>query len=318
MKRFLLFTAALLGVLVAGLLVLDVISSKALLASSGNSAYKMCRLFDTCPENEIPILGSSRAALQYVPPELSPLAFNYGQNNSSQAEIFFQLQFLLAEAQSTPVIVNLDPWGFPKDEATASFVGDFRLVRNKEILKRLPEKLQDWRDRVPGIRFYGTFKETLTSWLNQQLGVTRHIVDGALLEINSRSEEEWAYINAKMQPRAFYGDEHWKTKLQALMQGSSRPVIWVVAPCSPRWKEIFPNKAEMEAFLSWLAQQPHQTVINLFDLPYENALFVDPTHLNEKGAYAFTAVLRERLLTIPSIASWFAEVASPASEAEQR
>lgn len=305
MKRFLLFTVALLGVLVAGLLVMDFISSRALLASTGNNAYKMHRLFDAHPVQELPILGSSRAALQYVPPMLSPLAFNYGQNGSNQAEIFFQLQFLLKEDKSSPIIVNFDPTGFPKNESKVSFVGDFRLVRNRNALNALPEAEKDWRDRIPGLRFYGMFGNTLTSWLNVHLGVTRHIVEGALLEINSRTEEEWAYINAKMKPKAFYVDDHWKVKLQTLMQGSSRPIIWVVAPCSPRWKELFTNKPEMEAFLGWLAQQPHQTVINLFDLPYENSLFMDPTHLNEKGAYAFTAALRERLLSIPSLAPWF-------------
>lgn len=305
MRRFLVSAAALLLFAIGVLLALDRLNVALLTASSASAAHKMLRLFRTHPAGEIAILGSSRASQNLVPSLLSPAAFNYGMDGSGQGETLLLLEAVLAREDTAPILVNLDPWGFPPAGAI-SLVGDYRLVLSEPGVRALlPPEKRRWVDRVPGLRFYGALRPNLTAWLNGRLGFTKRIDRGATLQVLSRTPKEWAVINATLRPSGFSVDAVWKARIQALAHRAQRPIVWVVGPCAPRWAELYTGEAELSAFLGWLETLPNQVVINLYALPYGEALFMDPTHLNLEGAKRFTRALREELRRRPTLAPFF-------------
>lgn len=86
---------------------------------------------------------------------------------------------------------------------------------------------------------------------------------------------------------------------------ADRPVVWVIGPCAPRWAELYTGREALRGFLRWLAAQPNQHVIDLFDLPYGEDLFMDPTHLNLQGAERFTTTVLGELRERPGLAPFF-------------
>lgn len=293
MRRFLLTIFGLFVFTVSVVLVLDLVNVALITDSTVSPAYKMWRLFEAYPRDEIAVLGSSRAA-HYVPARLSPNVFNYTLDGSGQGETLFLLEAVLKRPGNGPVIVNLDPWGFvgsPKPD----LVGDYRLVLgDPRVRALLPAEKRRLKARIPGIRFHGALRTSLTAWLNGKLSVTQHIDNGAKLALFSRTPKEWAFINATIKPADFAFSEAWRARLTDLIAVSRRPVVWVVAPCAPRWMALYGGRERLNAFLRWIATQPNQYAIDLLDLPYGESVFVDPTHLNLEGAERFTdAVLRE-------------------------
>ena len=305
MRRFLLTVAGLLAFAVAVLLILDRVNVALITASSGTAAYKMLRLFETHPKEEIPILGSSRASQNFAPSRLSPRAFNYGMDGSGQSETLFLLAALLRQEGAAPILVNLDPWGFVGSPAP-SLVGDYCLVLgDPDVRARLPPEKRRLKARIPGFRFHGALREHLAAWLNARLAVTKQLDAGATLQLLSRTPEEWAFINASITPQTFAFSEEWRRLLSDVLALADRPVVWVIGPCAPRWAELYTGREALRGFLRWLAAQPNQHVIDLFDLPYGEDLFMDPTHLNLQGAERFTTTVLGELRERPGLAPFF-------------
>lgn len=305
MRRFLITVAGLFLFAAVVLLLLDRLNVALITASPGTSAYKMWRLFETHPRDEIAILGSSRASQNVAPSLLSPHAFNYGMDGSAQGETLFLLATLLRQEGDAPILVNLDPWGF-RGTPEPTLVGDYRLVLgDPEVRKRLPPEKRPLKARIPGIRFHGALRPNLAAWLNAQMSVTKRIDNGATLQVFSRTPEEWAFINATISAQDFAFPDDWKAALRTLCPQARRPVVWFVGPCSPRWMALYAGREKLRAGLRWLAAQPNQYVIDLLDLPYGEELFMDPTHLNLQGAERFTMALRQALREKPALAEFF-------------
>lgn len=307
MRRFLVYAVALLFFAAFVLLALDRVNVGLLADSPASAAHKMWRLFSVCPADEIPILGSSRASQNIAPSQLSPAAFNYGMDGSGQGETLLLLEALVARGGSVPIIVNLDPWGFPPSGPPA-LMGDYRLVLDNPAVRAFlpPEKCR-LRDRLPGLRFHGALRPNLAAWLNGRFALTKRIDRGATLQILSRTPKEWAVINATIRPSGFSVDDDWKARIAALARRATRPIVWVVGPCAPRWAKLYEGEPALRAFLDWLTALPNQIVIDLHALPYGEALFMNPTHLNLDGAERFTRVLRAELLHYPNLAAFFGE-----------
>ncbi len=268
------------------------------LHSPSLSIYKTYRLFIEKPANEIPLLGSSRALGNYVPSLISPRVFDYGINGSGMYETLFHLREALKNPSPGPILVNLDPWGF-HEEYTPNLQGDYRLaLSNPDVRKRVAH---DWTDRVLGIRFHGLTRGNLTAWLNGKTALTKKIDHGAALVIQSRSEKEWAFINQRIADSTFSCHPSWQAEVDEIMAPTNHPIVWIVSPVSPHWREHYHGKEKMLDFLSRLARRPNMHVVNMFDetADYTEAEFVDPTHLNIHGATRFTKQLLPRLRSLP-------------------
>lgn len=288
MKKFLTYFAGIALAVIALALLCDWANMYLVHHSSGNSISKMERLWQSMNDEEIPIMGSSRALGGFVPSELSPKCFNYGVNGMQLNEILFNFKALEKRGDSlNPIILNFDPW-LVISERFGYFVGDYRLAPRSGRSTVL--------DTILGIRFYGMFRKNFTDYLSSKKAVTKVVDRGAVLLKTSRSEKEWEVINSKLTPWHFeYANwvEKFEQSIEAL---APRNVIVVVCPCSSRKTELFTGKENLEAFLTRISKLSNIRVINYYGSDkFSDEDFTDPIHLNIEGARKFSRMLKEEL-----------------------
>ncbi len=285
-------------VVVLGLAASDGINKWLILHSSSSSTYKTYRLFVEKPSDEIPLLGSSRALGNYVPSVISPRVFDYGINGSGMYETLFMLREALKNPSPGPILINLDPWGF-HGEYAPSLQGDYRLALSVPIVRE--HVAFAWSDLIPGIRFHGLTRRNLTTWLDGKTALIKRIDQGAALIIQSRSEREWEIINRKIKDSTFSCQPSWQKELEQIVATTNHPIVWIVSPIAPHWREHYHGEKKLKAFLDQMAKRPNMHVVNMLDetADYTEAEFVDPTHLNIRGATRFTKQLLPRLQALP-------------------
>lgn len=307
MKKFFGVIVLLLCVTLVAMWINDTINVRLILSSTANTAYKTHRLFIEQPENEIGIFGSSRALLHYVPPKISTRAFNYGCNGSAMNETLFLVKQGIRNKGIAPIIINLDPWGFPKDHEI-TYRLNYQLALENDLLRTvLPETQTQFKERCPGIRFHGALRSNLATYLNTMRSVTKEIVAGASLELNSRTAEEWQKINVKSKEWDFYCDAVYQKELDEIYSSTSRPIIWVIGPVAPVMRSKFKGQAELNAFITKQRLNENVYVVDLYSptSDWNEDLFVDATHLNKKGAIRFTELLTYELKREKKLAVFF-------------
>ena len=297
MRKFAFFCAIILVVVVALLCANDALNCYLVFSNENSNSYKIQRLFSPPENDEIPILGSSRAEAGFAPTEISKNAFNYGISGSPARETVFHLKEVLSRPGRTLVIVNLDPWGLGK----GIFRGDYRFVADYPLVKSEPMIQVPIADRFLGFRFYGKTRSNLAECINSHIAATKTMERGAILQRFSRSKAEWKYIISKCEPQGFTCDEETKLMLtDTLMSNMRHEVVFVVSPIARPWVERFTGVENLVELEEWLSRFPHVHVIGFANTSegYELSEFMDLTHLNEKGARRFSREIRERLVSL--------------------
>ncbi len=297
MRHLLYFVLSLMIITVSALALNDVLNQQLVLNSTAAPSYKTHRLFLTPPNEELPILGSSRAQAHYVPSLLSPNAFNYGIDGSGMYETLFHLKQAIRNQTKGPIIINLDPWGF-HGEYTPCLMADYLLAAQSPTVQ---EELFGCHtlsaDYWPGIRFYGTLRKNLASWMNNRKAITKRVDNGAVLLLTSRNATEWQHINEHIHTQTFSFAPSWEAPLNECCTQTTRPLIWVIGPTAPKWREQFNGLSQLHKFIEYLKSYPNNYVIDLYTptIDYTESDFADATHLNEKGAIRFTTQLKDSL-----------------------
>lgn len=284
MKRFVIYFLSLFTAVAILAVVVDQLNVWLIRSSSGNTAYKMERLYTNPEPDEIAIVGSSRACENFVPSIISPRCFNYGVGGMTMDEIISILEVLQRRQSTSPVIVNLDPWGC---FGTGSVVANYRLAPQSGRLKFL--------DRIPGIRFFGGLRSNLVDLLNDRRSVSTVIDHGAKLLKTSRAPEEWKTINAKIGGKRFIGDpESERHFIQVLSSFAPRRVYLVICPCSSVWKSKFIGQKELSVLLARVRGLQNTVVLDYYgSSDFSDNDFMDPTHFNISGARRFSNILKK-------------------------
>ena len=170
MKKFLTYFAGIALAVIALAILNDWANMYLVHHSSGNPISKMERLWQRTNDDELPIIGSSRALGNFIPSELSPKCFNYGVNGMGLKEILFNLKALEGRNSKESIILNFDPWSALSD-SDENWIGDYRLAPRSGRSTVL--------DTIPGVRFYGMFRKNLTDYLNSKKAVTKVVDRGA-------------------------------------------------------------------------------------------------------------------------------------------
>ena len=286
MKRFVLYALTLLTAIAALALAVDCANVWLICSSTGNSAYKMKRLYENPEPDEIAIVGSSRACGNFVPSLISPKCFNYGENGMTMGEVMDILQVLQKRKTQAPVILNLDPWG----NFWNGRVADYRLAPQSGRLSLF--------ERMPGLRFFGSLRKNAVGAVDAHRSVSRIIDHGAQILKNSRTAGEWAVINAKIRDLAFGGNEQDEERLLDVLKSfDPRQVLVVIAPCSGVWMEHFTGEKQLAALLDRIRRLANVSVIDYYgSTQFADADFTDPTHFNVTGARKFSLLLKEKLM----------------------
>lgn len=296
MKRFLLLAAALILAFLVLTALADGLNLFLVRQSTGNNLYKTARLFQS-HEDEVPILGSSRAQANFVPSILGPKVFNYGIDGSGLGETLFRLHYLVTYKSKGLIIVNVDPWG----GTSGPFHGDYRLAAfDSSIRALLPTGTVPSFDWMPGIRFQGQLRNNLVQFFNAKRAVTKQIDAGAMLIKTSRSDSEWAYIDSQLKPLSFTHPDTSCDRLLSRIQSEliAKPdinVLFVIGPCTESWSRSFIGHPDLTHFVQRL-QQLRCRVVNYYgNTVFTRDDFVDSTHLNIHGAKKFSEMLKHEI-----------------------
>ena len=287
MKRFIYYFITLFIIVIGLALINDILCVWLIRHAGSSSACKMERLWENPEHDEIPIFGSSRALGNFVPSIISPKCFNYGCNGMGKEEITFLMNVAAKRNSGKSVIVNFDPW---QSESGSPFVGDYRLA---------PESKQlSLKECIPGIRFHGALRSSITEFLNSRKAVTKVIDHGAELLKNSRNADEWKIINTRQIAQRYFlnptVDEPFESVIHAF---SPRKVYIVICPCSSHWTDLYTGLNKLNQYLEHLKNVcPNTIVINLFeDSSFSDDDFADATHLNINGARKLSQKVAEVL-----------------------
>ena len=288
MKRFANYLAFLIAAIAALALAVDFANVWLIRSSSGNTAYKMERLYANPEPDEIAIVGSSRACGNLMPSAISPRCFNYGVSGMGMNEVLPILAVLQARKTNAPIILNLDPWG---GFGGHRYVADYRLAPQSGRVRFV--------DRMPGIRFFGALRSNLTGALDAHRSVTRVIDRGAQLLKNSRTQEEWAAIYSNFSTIDFGADEDEQQELISTLKSfAPRKVLVVISPCAHRWRDFFRGQKPLAVLVAQLKNIPNVEVLDYFNAcEFDDSDFTDPTHFNVHGAERFSCFMRKFLIS---------------------
>ena len=282
MKRFFRYSFTLLAVIVLLMLAVDIANVWLICSSSGNTAYKMKRLYENPDPDELAIVGSSRACGNFVPSLISEHCFDYGVNGMQMNEAMSILETLAQRKTSAAVIVNLDPWGNFGHESIA----DYRLAPQSGRVSAA--------ERIPGLRFFGAFRGNLTAMIDARRSVARVVDKGALLLKTSRSAAEWRVMESKIKDVSFHCDAADEERLLAVLGAfSPRKVFVVICPCSAAWMKHFSGRRQLVGFLDRIRALENVRVVDYYgSQDFSDSDFVDPVHFNISGASKFSEMFK--------------------------
>lgn len=287
MKRFVRYFCALLLAVIGLALVNDALVVCLMRHTTACNASKLARLWENPEPDEIAIFGSSRAQGHLLPSQIATNCFNYGVDGMGMAEVTFLLETAAKRQTKAPVLINLDPWGLTGADMP-HMVGDYRLA--------LGSGRVTGTERIPGIRFYGALRSTLTSWLNERKSITKCFDHGAIVTKMRRTAEEWEVLNAKQTAWPFVCEEEVARRFEAALKSfAPRRVFVIVAPCCSRFMELYSSEQAFKAYLAHLAQIPNVAILNLYgSKDFTDDDFFDPIHLNYDGALKLSMIVHKR------------------------
>lgn len=289
MKRFFTFLAILAIPIIVILAINDAICLWLVRNSPGMSAAKVERFYNGCKDDEVIILGSSLARRGLIPSEIAPKCYNYGEDGS----FFYEKMRFFSAAMGMPniktIIYVVDPWGMTPNTLREN-VCDYVLAPSSGVV--------GWWGSLPGVRFFASFRSKIKVYNESKRRVDEECVDGAVIRLMVRSDEEWKKIEiaAKKEAKNFRitkdGDEKLRKAIKSL---GDKHLLFVVPPGSPTWKEIYEGHGEMLSYLKSF-ECPQVGVVDFWsDEEFTRDDFFDQNHLNKNGAHKFSRKISEAL-----------------------
>lgn len=287
--------ASLILVVAAGLFTFF-FERKIILGADINGAYKVNRIIHSTPNNEIAILGSSRAEGAFVPGILGKTFFNYGLSGAQDDVIMFFLNEELRKNKTTPILINFDPEGLDSSIGDISY---YLYNASYGPVKQLMGKEYRFLYALPVVKYYGSFEIYSKYYLNYKLQLTKATDCGGNFEKNVLTEEKFrSLIKERIATKTvFKNDSALAIKLLFLIKSyPNRKFIFVLSPCHPSYFVNFINHHELLNYINVLQQNNNVSVIDMSKMSYPDSFYINTTHLNYTGAKVFSKQLRDSLL----------------------
>ncbi len=299
-KKFLfgILLPAIFTLVIAGAAFNYFFEQQVILKSQICGAYKVNRIITETHENEIPILGSSRAEGGFIPDSLGPDYFNYGLSGSKYDVTLFFLEEECKKKKNTPwIILNLDLDGLSYGLGDVSnYIPNSGYKPVKQLLGASYEPFFS----IPLIRYYGRFESYFGDYLNNKIQLTKFTNKGASIEKNVLTKEQFQELveQRKNAPTAFANDSALLHKLLHLIASHpDRKFVFVVSPYhSSFFVKYMPEGAAY--FFSHVQQFPNVHVYDFSHLPLSDDEFMNTSHLNLAGAKIFNRILRDSLYAL--------------------
>ena len=250
-------------------------------------------------QNDVLIMGNSRAMVQYNPVILDTLlninSYNLGfDGRCIESQVLRYNTYRRLNGKPKLILQNIDFTTIGKDDAFCReqfFPYFFDKTFRQEVVEL--EKLS-WADQyVPGYRYAGYFHKLL-SWLgilkkeNTRLtkGYIGHDLKWDGSELKKRTEIIYAQDSSSM---CLFD------KYLAKAYSENIRVVFVYAPLYRGAFEKIKNKEGMYQMFDSIAEKYHIPILDYtYDpLSYDTTYFYNATHLNKKGAEIFSAKLAQ-------------------------
>lgn len=285
--RFLLPTA----IVLAGLCVLAdwLVTEFVVFQNESSGAYKMHRLFDEQHPDEIPVLGSSRAAGSYMPEHIHYQCFNYGIEKTQYRLTSILLAEELAKDKTTPIIINFDYEFFREWFGNmAHFIPNL----DQPALRAFAGERHRAFYELPAVRYYGVYDDYYKTWLAERTDKNYSSRGGFFLKAEVAPAAFAAMAKKRRNTPAGWDispqqDSAWTE----LLSSTARPIFVVVAPYHSSYFEALRNLPVGQAYLAKLDSLPNVTVLDFGQTNYPDDHFMNTTHLGYTGAAAFSMEL---------------------------
>lgn len=238
----------------------------------------------------VPVLGSSRANVDYIADSLHAHAFNFGNAGAGYDAVEFQLRKALEHEGNMPIIVNVDLgwWSMHGVGDPAMYIPSMSDADVRQLLGDQAE----FHHRIPLIRYFGVYQNYASAYL------TEWSRDFTEAEGYSPSPEEFEQrIDALRSWKVDHEpDSARRARLFELVdRHPDRRLIFVVAPYHPSYFTVAAHEPGDDAWLTELGRRAHVTVVDFSHHPYPDSFFVDPVHMNRAGARRFSSDLRAQI-----------------------
>jgi len=269
------------------------------LNSEISGAYKIYKIVEVNNENEIAILGSSRAQSNFVSSILGEDIFNYGIDGIQDNVVLFMLKEELKKEKHTPVIINFDLDG------VNSISGDLNnyipMIENVEVQELIQGDISIYQ-KIPVVKYFGEFEYYLKVYLNNKMNLTKKTDNGGSYEINTSTTSLYEQIERRSKRETVVSDDTLLiNKYHSLIKSTERDLIFVVAPFHDAYLNEVVNIEETRDFLNNIKEYDNVRVIDMSEQKYPDSLYLNITHFNYQGAKQFSLSLKDSLIGLRSI-----------------
>jgi len=260
--------------------------------TSGSGASKVNRILKHRSNDELVILGSSRAEGSIVPDSLDKHSFNYGLAGTQDNVWIYFLQEELKKNNRRPILINfdLDGLGYRNGDPL------YWLFNSSNPIVR--SFIDDWKPRyaIPVIKHMGYFERYISNFIQERHSVTEIINKGAILETKRRTPSEFNLLvqERKKEHLFFKNDKKLERELMLVLHNNKkRKIIFFIPPYHELYLKSIENYSEALSFLSVLDSIPNVRILNFSHFKMDNAYFYNTAHLNYNGALIFTKLIKD-------------------------
>ena len=281
------------------LFIVNIIFEKIIIAeTSGSGASKVNRILKNKSNEELVILGSSRAEGSIIPDSLEKNCFNYGLSGTQDNVWMYFLEEELKKNNTRPILINidLDGLGYKNGEPA------YWLFNSSN--PKIRTFIDHWKPiySIPVIKHMGYFERYIANYIQERHSVTAIINNGAILETKKQTASEFNVLVKEREKEhlKFINDKTLENKLLSILQNNrNRSIIFFIPPYHESYLKTIQNYPEALMFLSKLDSFSNVRVLNYSQYKMDNTYFYNTTHLNYNGALIFTKLIKDDMANLP-------------------
>lgn len=280
------------------LFIVNIIFEKIIIAeTSGSGASKVNRILKNKSNEELVILGSSRAEGSIIPDSLEKNCFNYGLSGTQDNVWMYFLEEELKKNNTRPILINFDLDGLGYKN------GDPAYWLFNSSNPKIRTFIDHWKPiySIPVIKHMGYFERYVANYIQERHSVTAIINNGAILETKEQTASEFNMLVKEREKEhlKFINHKTLENKLLSILQNTrNRNIIFFIPPYHESYLKTIQNYPEALMFLSKLDSFSNVRVLNYSQYKMDNTYFYNTTHLNYNGALIFTKLIKDDMANL--------------------
>ncbi len=262
--------------------------------STSSGAYKINRMFTEQHNNEIALIGSSRAVGSYVPAILGDSVFNYGIEDTQYDLLIIFLKNELEKNKTTPLVVNFDYEIF--DKWFGDIANYIPNVHHADIKNYVGDRYK-WYFSVAGIKYFGQYEHYMKMYMADHSGRNYKSNGGFFLTDPFNPEVLAREVKTRLVTTTHWTSDEQKsqTLIQLIASHPQRQIVFCIAPYHPAYLKMFKGYDQLNQCVNALKANSNVVFLDYSHEAYADSLYSNTSHLNYNGAVKFSGELKSRL-----------------------